>query len=46
MSMVFDGPMHAVRFIKQGLPAHVEQELVETATANGFKAVYAADQRR
>lgn len=44
--MGFGDNAHAVRFIQQGLPAHVEQELIDAAIASGIKTVLVADRRR
>ena len=40
----FDGSFQGVRFIRQGLPAHIEQELVDTAP-QGLKIIREADRR-
>ena len=40
----FDSPSQGVRFIKQGLPSHIEQELVDTAP-QGMKIIQEADRR-
>ena len=40
----FDSPSQGVRFIKQGLPSHIEQELVDTAP-QGLEIIREADRR-
>lgn len=41
----FDGSFQGVRFIRQGLPSHIEQELADTASAQGLKIIREADRR-
>jgi len=41
----FASPSQGVRFIKQGLPSHIEQELADTASAQGLKIIREADRR-
>ena len=41
----FDGGVHAVRFIKQGLPHNIEKQLIAGADAKGMKVVLEADRR-
>lgn len=41
----FDGSFQGVRFIRQGLPSHIEQELVDTASAQGLEIIREADRR-
>jgi len=40
----YDGPSQGVRFIRQGLPSHIEQELVDTAP-QGLQIIREADRR-